>query len=63
MGLKEGDVVVYEPNYRRHGLDVKPVAAIVRSKPYQGKIDIICKYGTEFTKRRLVNLNYIKAIT
>ena len=63
MGLKEGDLVVYEPNYRRHGLDVKPVPAIIRSKPYRGKVEILCKQGTEFVKKRVVKLSFIRPAT
>lgn len=60
--FKSNDVCYYVPSYMKHGLEVAPIEArFIRVKEQDNKKAVILvKDGTEFKKRRTVNLTSLQ---
>ena len=58
MGFREGELVIYKPQYQRHGLSLPPVEAKVVAVK-RDQVQILCKAGTEFVRKRTVNVTNV----
>lgn len=63
MGFREGELVIYKPQYMKQGLPMPDVEAKILAKPAQGKVQILCKAGTEFVIKRTVSVQNVRAIS
>lgn len=60
MGFREGEIVLYRPQYMKQGLPIPDVEAKILAKPLQGKVQILCKAGTEFIRKRTVSVENVR---
>lgn len=60
MIFKKGQVVIYKTPYKFKGSLVPDEQALFDRIDSEGKAIILIKLGTEFTKRRKVNLEYLR---
>lgn len=60
--MKPGDIVIYTPPYMAKEMPVKPVKAMVKNVLGDGKVLILVKAGTEYTKKRRVSAELLQKV-